>query len=321
MKLKRNLTTILIIIVASALIVYVSFSIEGSMKSNAWSSFLGRNREVTIIINCSLSGLPREVPLLRVVRRNITETEALYIAREVFNLTDDVFGEVKVIRLRHVLTVFKNKIRLIFFDCGAIRYTTPEYYSTYPPPILPSEEEAIRKAESFMRKIRNYGLMPRNPKISIKLHRVGPTAWSSISALDIEWPTELSVRYWAYYEDKILFGPSDEIEVVFGDNGKIIAFYGYWREVEEAGKIELTVSIEEAIEKLKESSMLLKSSKVATIVINNVRLAYWVGDVLKGPEYLPPIYLFDALVVFTDGTKGLINLWVPATKELQLYPP
>jgi len=85
----------------------------------------------------------------------------------------------------------------------------------------------------------------KNPKVKIEFQGVEPDIRISMYGV-----ITLEVSFRAYYGEMPFYGGSDDIAVIIGDEGKILGFYGMWREVKEVGKVEITVGVEEAIKRL-----------------------------------------------------------------------
>ncbi len=288
-------------------------------RSSAVSLF--RAGEVEVVINCTIPDLPTELNLLKIVGRNYTKEEALAIARDLFGLTGNLrielgpWPEGIAWKIRNSSTL-KDAALVVVCPTGAIEFTTPEWLGYYSPPKLPSPDEATSIADELMKKMMERGLFPSHESIEIEFIGVTQGAVRSIPAEGVTWVNYLDVRYVMEYQDIPIRGGRARIVVSIGDSGRIIAFFGLWKEVEPDRVVGL-LPIEDVLERLKHEHGL--RTHPAKIFVNGVRVAYWVRPFVEVSDYIFPVYEFEAVVERDTGDRFARILYLPAVEGMSLY--
>ena len=257
---------------------------------------------VTLVLNCEYPRVPDKIPVLKVINRNLTEEEVLTIAKELFNFTGEVIprprGEPEILALE----VTDGLHHLVLFNCGAVEYSE-EYGGGYQggPGNVPSPSRCREIANNFLNKVINYGLAPKNSLIKVEYYcdQVGMTTSTDTAEYIESW----AVNY------KVLFNNTPlvrdigylEVSIYVGPNGRIVDFYGDWREVELGEFVKTTISPEKAFKSLTTNYQL--KSKPSKIIISNMYLSWKAELPHKKQTQLLPVYVFEGVAIFDNGEK------------------
>jgi len=270
---------------------------NGSFSNFSADFSYGTVDNVTLVLNCEYPRVPDKIPVLKVINRNLTEEEVLTIAKELFNFTGEVIsrprGEPEILALE-VTDGFRH---LVVFNCGAIEYSE-EYGGSQGSGKVPSPSKCREIANNFLNKVINYGLIPKTSLIKIEYYydNVGMTTSTDIAEYVESW----AVHYKVLFNNTPLQGDVG-VSVWIGSNGRIVEFYGDWREVEFGELLEVTVTPEDAFKSLTTKYGLM--SKPSKIIINNIYLSWWADSLLNKQTYLIPVYVFEGVAIFSNGEK------------------
>jgi hypothetical protein len=176
-------------------------------------------------------------------------------------------------------------------------------------PLKVSSQEAKDIADAFLKKVGEYGLVPKSPEIRIEFSEVGPTEYYGIGGST--YPVLVRVSYRTLFNGIPIIRGGVYIDV--GESGEIFEFFGAWRNVEAGAPTPITVSPEEALNKLGSYWRMPLSSNVTGVVINKVELAYLADPAPSEQSEILPAYCFDCEVLFEDGSKQRYVTFVPAT--------
>ncbi len=299
-------------------LIYVNFTLPPGIKEyKVRMSSLGRGTSgdeyVTAILNCSLSEVPNTLSALKVVGHNYTDAEAKAIAMEVF----DMKGKLNITRFNWtaygpVLVVNGTQALELYVD-GALCYrpnSQEEGYDVKLPELSQAKEVADQFVEIFVKKAKSHGLMPSFP--SIDFSKVDYVCWYGIPPRSTV-PTEIGVGYKTLYNGIPLIFKGG-IGVIIGDNGKILEFRCFWRNVEFAEAMPVTVSPEQAIQNMGNNSLVGRDPhKIQKITINSVELGYFAPPPLLSVNEFLPAYEIEFVATFEDGSQNVYVTYVSAT--------
>ena len=262
----------------------------------------GAEGNVTSILYCSLPEVPREMSSLRIVENYVTEAEGLAIAREVFGMT----GDLEISRGSEPYSEMGFAVVgdgiLTFWYSGVIEYSGGSEISAG---LLPSFSEAKEIADAFLKRLGDYGLLPKSSQVQIEFSEMDYSAYYGTENEEPR-PVLISVYYRVKYLGRPLVG-SAGINMEVGGDGKIVSFSGKWWNVEPYRSVEITVSPEEALEKLGANMPVLRD-EIESVYVNRFELGYFFLPCVEEQEEIMPVYVFDTLI---NGDRYLI--YVPAT--------
>ncbi|MEM3627490.1 MAG: hypothetical protein QXZ25_05640 [Candidatus Bathyarchaeia archaeon] len=206
-------------------------------KVNFQISFAGYGGSVAATLNCTLPQVPKEVPVLRIVERSYTNAELTKIARELFNMS----GELEP----YGIYGFRDGSREVTLGPdGSVLF---DYYVNEPrAPLRVTFQEARSIADSFLKKVMEYGLAPKSPDIQIEFSEVGASEYYGIGGMI--YPTVICVSYRTLFRGIPIVRGS--VHVYIGGSGEIVEFLGAWRNVEAGAPTPITVSPEESLNKI-----------------------------------------------------------------------
>lgn len=270
----------------------------------------GEGGYVTAVLNCSFPNVPDKVPVLRVVRHNYTEDEAIAIARNIFNIN----GELEVIYRptpTDLLDIFllpievtnQKEVLYLFYE-GSIEYWI--HYDSFIKPSLPSPEQAKETADNLLAKLETL----RSPSLQIAYQSVEPGEWYAPGP-ENAWVVHLNVNYELKYANMPIIGGSDVV-VSIGDEGRIVEFRGGWRNVEPGDDVSITVTPEQALENMG-PNLRLGGHIPKELIINNIELGYWAEAVDNRQDTLLPIYVFEGTMITENDEKLPWHTSVPTT--------
>lgn len=273
---------------------------------------------LTAALNCSLPVVPAEVPVLSVVRRNFTDAEAEAIAREVFGMTGkfNVTGHTVSLdgKVVSFVSVMNGTQDIELYEDGALIYRPGSEKTEYGiklPEFQQAKEIAYQFLEGFIEKATNYGLMPKlSPHIEFS--DVDYVAWWGITPLPIV-PIEIRVSYKVLYNGMPLVGKGS-VYVTIGDNGNVLDFHCFWRNLEFADALPITVSPEQAILNMGNNSLTGRDPrKIQSITINSIELGYFTPAPIFAFTELLPAYEIEFVASFEDGSEDAYVTYVSAT--------
>jgi len=172
-----------------------------------------------------------------------------------------------------------------------------------PQKFLPSEEEAVRIAEEY---IKSHGGMPDDAVFgnvstgySMLIHRNGTVVEKT--------PESIRVGYYRVLGGVPVTGPGDTIDLTVGNNGTIMYFLKSWRHIEYAGEREI-VTASEAVERLSRGETVNKwLGSLDKIEIDNVSLSYYSEVPGKKQEFYEPVWVFRGND--SCGYKVILPVW------------
>ena len=262
----------------------------------------GAEGNVTGVLNCSLPEVPREVSSLRIVENYITEAEGLAIAREVFGMT----GDLEISRGSEPYSEMGFAVVgdgiLTFWYSGVVEYSRGSEISAG---LLPSFSEAKEIADAFLKRLGDYGLLPKSSQVQIEFSEMEYSVYYGTEKEEPR-PVLISVYYRVEYLGRPLVG-SAGINMEVGGDGEIFSFSGEWWNVKPYRSVEITVSPEEALEKLG-SNMPVLRGEIESVDVNRFELGYFFLPCVEEQEEIMPVYVFDTSI---NGDRYLI--YAPAT--------
>ena len=253
--------------------------------------------EPEIIINCVLPIVPNEVPNLIVNRKeDITENMVKKIAEELFNMT----GELKRPDFTEAYYLHDGQQMLWISDFGGIWYDSG-FNPTDSSVELPNYTIARNIAQKFIEKVKSYNLFPKDQQVNVEYENIsvgeqsiffsGTTIEKAIHYLNVDFAINF---------DKLRIAT---ITVSIGENGRIISFQGFWREVMEAGIIKI-IKPEIAIEKLQSISYGRSTLKPQKVIINQIKLIYFDDrGMQEHQDHLQPVYECECIIVDQNGEQ------------------
>lgn len=295
-------TTLLALLAAISLVaIAVIYSWQPKpAKVEVQIPFAGLEGSVTATLNCTLPQVPKEVLVLRIVNCSYTSIESTRIARELFNMSGElapygVYG-------------FRNgSSELMLGSDGSVWF---EFYESKPYgslKVTPQESRDI--ADAFLKKVKEYGLVPNSPEIRIEFSEVGVSEYYGIGGMT--YPTVICVSYRTLFNGIPIVRGS--VYVYVGGSGEIFEFLGAWRNVEAGTSTPITVSPEEALNKLGSYWRMPLGSDATGVVINKIELAYLADPAPSEQSEILPTYCFDCDVLSEDGNGQRYIAFVPST--------
>lgn len=184
---------------------------------------------------------------------------------------------------------------------GAIVYSIPD--KEYPnaveaQPSLPSRDEAIKIAESFVEKTNTSeeeGFV-KNVEVNQKQQ-----VWKSGAAEpEKSYDITTAVSYSRNLDGIPVYG--DEFSVIIGDGGEVVGLVKSWREVEQGGFGRLKKA-EDAYDDLcnRDTVNPLNLAEYDIISIDAISLGYWMEPRIYEQDEVKPVYVFSGTV--TKGEK------------------
>jgi|GEM_PF-731313 len=184
---------------------------------------------------------------------------------------------------------------------GAIVYAIPDREfpeSVEVQPDLPPREEAIKIAEEFLRKTNTFQneAFVKDVEVSQKQQ-----VWKSGSdkperSCDIT----IAVHYARNLGGIPVYG--DEFSVIIGDSGEVAGLVKTWRDVEEAGTIQLRPARDAYSDLCNQNTVNPANlGEYDTITINSISQGYWMKPRIYEQNKVIPIYVFSGTA--TRGEK------------------
>ena len=270
---------------------------------------------VIAILNCSLPEVPKEMPILEVVRHNYTEAEAIAIAREIFNIR----GELNITRDlacgTKSLMITNGTQSLHLYDDGALYYIAGSLkykYGVKLPEFSQAKEIADEFVDQFIQKAKSCDLITSFPLMQIKFLSVDFSEWYGTPPQPTE-PMCIRASYTVMYNGvPLIFKGGMYVEI--GEGGKILSFRCYWSDVEFGKPVPILVSSEQAIENMGAYARVeTLAHEIKSLYINSVELGYFTpAPPFRGNEFLPE-YEIKFFVTLKDGSGYDWGTYVPAT--------
>lgn len=256
------------------------------------------------VIQPELPQIPAQVPILSVVSEKRTLDSATSIARDVFGVT----GDVKALPSAYVISDGSSTVWL--FDNGAVKYTTKEWFDPNYETNLTDSATLISIAEDYIAKLRSQGLVPSDPRFTIQLRDV--VTGSDTTILSPEGSIErhiihyMDVNYSQRHSGVEIWGGANDIRVSIGKDGKIIAFYGYWRNLSISDNLQGKISPQEAINSIMSTNNFgIKESipmPLEKVIVDKITPVYWF-DITDDNTFMYPYWGIQGKVVGADGIE------------------
>jgi len=287
--------------------------------------FLGPT--TTYVFDCPLPEVPHSVPILNVERIDIDKNKAIAIARgEPFNMA----GELDTIQRPYPnggiaievragfefdengkLIALKGDHMLQLFYEGPVEYNGPGWSGYDYPPTLPTKEDARRIAEEFLKKVEESECFYPKPPLEVIITEV--CAGQSTSIGETSWVDYWTVVYELRYENMPILGAGGSVSI--GAGRTVVRFGAGWRNLTPGPEVEITVTPEDAMKKLRSPFM----STPTKMIVEKIELGYWTKTILESQDRALPVYVFRGTAIFEDGDEMKFAYPVPAT-NLD-YPP
>jgi hypothetical protein len=174
---------------------------------------------------------------------------------------------------------------LWMFSSGGIYYISDKTQPRYVPENLPSYDQAKEIAENFIQNIVVHGLAPS--QVQIKFASVNPGGWTARGNENIV--LYLSVRFELGFNGLRIMGPGGKVSVLVGDNGAVVGFIGFWRDVVQDSNASVTVTPDGALEDLK------AGLRNVDATVENIALGYYSTSIIERQVNLQPAYVFQLL--------------------------
>ena len=190
---------------------------------------------------------------------------------------------------------------------GAIVYSIPdeEYPNTVESqPSLPSKDEAIKIAKSFVEKTNTYeeeGFV-KNVEVNQKQQIWKSGATEPEKSYDIT----TAIRYSRDLNGIPVYG--DEFSVIIGDGGEVVGLVKCWREVEQGGTGRLKTA-EDAYDDLcnRDTVNPLNLAEYDKITIDKISLGYWMEPRIYEQDQVKPVYAFSGTATRGDKTDPYVE--------------
>lgn len=269
----------------------------------------GGSQSYKIEVTAKKPNAPEKIVVYKTDQSKVTKTDAIALAKK-FNITD--FADIKEGDEKMTISSQNMRKRVMLFKNGGLYYVDYDRSDT-PNGIdiaenLPSDEEAIKIATSFLKK-RN--LLPDGAKVGGVTHEKAYT--TSNGKTQVSWE-DILVYYTRELNGMKVDGTQFEIEI--GGHGDVIRFFSNWKEYEAIGEYPVK-SQESSIESLKLKGITTASGpdKPDTVTIDEIYLAYETNAVAYKEEYLEPVWVFKGEAL-KDGTSlGPVKEFIPALTE------
>lgn len=310
------------IMVVAAAILLLSFGYFVSPQPNSPQSgrSIFKSGPTTYVLNCSLLEVPQSVPVLDVEGVDISENEAIAIARATpFNMAGELNARDLSFDQENMMAVQIRREEdhelineLILFREGPIEYNG--LWSDYTsPPNLPTKERARRIAEEFLKKVEDSGCF--FPKPPLELVFKGVHVGEFFARENTSWVVYWNVAYELRYENMPIAGHS-AVSVSVGHGDSVVGFRAEWRNLRPGSKVKITVTPEEAFRRL--PGQPFKTTEKIKIIIKRIVLGYWPQPISDRQNRVLPVYLFEGTAM-EHGEEQEFTWPVPAT-NLE-YPP
>jgi len=252
-----------------------------------------------------VSSLPREAKLYRFVPDN--DLEAKYNSiKQIFGFTEDaVVHDVDDVRFLSEENENISRWLDFYFSDGTWQYH--DYSRDITDPVsLPSDEASTQYAVAFL--VENGLYNERFEVNSVVEQYTGEKETGDYNAYC------KSVYFYPTAGGIPVYGVS-RIAVSVGDNGGIVGVYHFYKDIDEAGIVDLISpeSLYERIENAEFSSSINPAAVEAAI--NEIFLGYWEdsGSIEEQP-YLQPVWVYIGIAVLEDGQEEPFDVIAPAIK-------
>lgn len=206
----------------------------------------------------------------------------------------------------------ENGDKLHFFENEGFYYTTSDRYDDKVPDNLPEEQEAINIAEQFLK---THDLLPDGfDSVWATTETIGVyfPANKTASGYTVAWTIDFSRTLDGIGVD----GAGEKLNVVIGDNGKILGVHVSYRDVS-SYQIKAVKPVDQAYTEMINGNATKSTATTANkVLITEVYLCYWAELAGYGQEYFEPYYIFKGDTVFNDKiTKDGYMALVKAVQE------
>jgi hypothetical protein len=269
----------------------------------------GGSQSCKIEVTANKSNAPEKIEVYKTVQPKVTKTDAIAFAKK-FNITE--IGEINEGEPKISVSSKDMRYCLQLFKTGGLSYS--DYYRSDTPngidiaENLPSDEEAIRIATSFLKE-RN--LLPDGAKVGGVTHEKAYTTSNGMTWVSWE---DILVYYTIELNGMKVEGTQFEIEI--GGHGDVIRFFSNWKEYESVGEYPIKTR-DSSIESLKEKGISTAAGplKPDIVTINEIYLAYETNAVAYKEEYLEPVWVFRGEAVKNGTSLGPVKEFIPALTE------
>lgn len=183
-------------------------------------------------------------------------------------------------------------------------------------PDLPSDEEAVQIAQSFLAE-RN--LLPPDAKLDKVVADTQIEAEKSTGKVLEEYRTVLQVMSSGRSVNGIpIVGPGNKLSVYVGEKGEVVGFLKVWRDVEVSKDTVNIKTAENAFEDMRKRNALFVTTDANTINkvnIKNVYIAYWMEPATEGQDSALPVYVFEGDSVNDHSQVSPFTAYVQATVD------
>ena len=192
------------------------------------------------------------------------------------------------------------------------------------PTNLPTEEEAITMAKSFLE---SNNLLPENYYYS----GAGYFNYSNYKEngdLISRWNSAIKVSFCFTINGYNIIGPGAKASVSYGENGRIVGAYCFWRDLEEDQEKEI-ISYDDALKSFKgkwpnegDQTELEHADSITEITVTDVELVYYADTACIPQSYLEPVYVFNGNYnIYTRDTNGELSGCPNCAEEFHIVIP
>jgi len=194
----------------------------------------------------------------------------------------------------------------VWVDSGAVEYAVlgGEVDKPFPPfpPTLPSSAEAEKIATDFLS---GAGLLPSDAYV------MDVMAGGSYTGEEGDYVTHLLVRFGHLINGLPTTGPGAKFAVRVAHEGEVVDVdvLKVWRDVEAYRVVSIKSAQEAYNELVAGKGTCAAPSKCARVLVEEVRLAYWMEAATDKQEYVVPVYEFEGKCLDKDGNYLEEDFW------------
>jgi glycopeptide antibiotics resistance protein len=168
-----------------------------------------------------------------------------------------------------------------------------------------TEEDA---PDAARRVLDQYGGLPSDAILSGTKTNYIYTHNSSSGKIIKTTPTDTTVFYDRKINGLPVVGLSDRIIVEFGENGKVLWVYKYWRTLEYTGNNISIIPLNAAIDKLRDNEIFEKPQGLRDVIIQNISLGYYEKNRTDPEVLFEPVWIFkgttSSIFPYIDKSAG-----------------
>ena len=235
----------------------------------------------------------------------VTKEVTLALAKK-FNVTGKLRGDTTVQSedLATFVTIDKNTGTVIYQNSNQLDETN----SVFIPEDVPSDEEAIKIANTFLQQL---DLLPEDAEPVSVEHRKTYRLINKDNSKKVIWE-ERVVWYGGKLNSLKVHGRSIDVEI--NADGKIMEYYANWRNYTPSGEYPLK-SPKEAFDELKSRGVAVGMNEPDIVSIDQVELAYNSMPGAYVEKYLGPVYVFKGQVMVNGKPVMSISEYVSALTD------